>query len=86
LFELTSIARASTPTSSTPAGRAFATQIYGNLGAIFRMAAISSDFGSPHIRPSLPGLQSFNPTSGFNWYLFGRRRGPRRRRDIFLDG
>ena len=62
-------------------------QTYGNLGAIFRIGGeLKSDFGPPHIRPSLPGSQSFTPTSGFNWYLFAGAEGRAVARDIFLDG
>ena len=62
-------------------------QTYGNVGAIFRVGSnLNVDFGPPHIRPSLPGSATFNPTEGFNWYLFAGAEGRAVARDIFLDG
>lgn len=46
---------------------------------------LDSDFGPPHIRPSLPGSGYFVPRSEWAWYLFA---GVDRRfvgRNIFLD-
>jgi hypothetical protein len=45
-----------------------------------------TDFGPPHIRPSLPGSATFKPTDGFNWYLFVGAEARAVARDIFLDG
>ena len=62
-------------------------QTYGSIGAIFRIGGdLMADFGPPHIRPSLPGSGTFEPSAGFNWYLFGGVEGRAVARDIFLDG
>ena len=62
-------------------------QTYGSVGVIFRIGRdLMADFGPPHIRPSLPGSGTFDPGSGFNWYLFGGAEGRAVARDIFLDG
>jgi lipid A 3-O-deacylase len=62
-------------------------QTYGNIGLIVRIGGnLMTDFGPPHIRPSLPGSATFKPTDGFNWYLFAGAEARAVARDIFLDG
>jgi hypothetical protein len=62
-------------------------QTYGNLGVILRIGGnLMTDFGPPHIRPSLPGSATFKPTDGFNWYLFVGAEARAVAYDIFLDG
>lgn len=68
----------------------------GSLGNVFTYAAagltvrigpdLDEDFGSPRIRPSLPGGGFFRSKKGFNWYLFAGIEGRLILHNIFLDG
>ena len=68
----------------------------GSIGTVFTHAAsgftlrlgpnLQYDFGSPRIRPSLPGGGYFRPKKGFNWYLFSGLEGRAVLRNVFLDG
>lgn len=59
---------------------------YADAGFTFRLGTrLDSDFGPPHIRPSLPGSGYFMAGDEWTWYLFagvGRRLVER---NIFID-
>lgn len=58
-----------------------------NLGTTFRIGNdLTSDFGPPRIRPSLPGSSFFMPFEAFSWYLFAGVDGRAVAQNIFLDG
>jgi hypothetical protein len=68
----------------------------GSIGNVFTHAALGftirlgpdlqDDFGSPRIRPSLPGGGYLRRKKGFTWYLFTELEGRAVLRNIFLDG
>ena len=58
-----------------------------NVGVTVRLGQdLSVDFGPPHIRPHLSGLQSFDSARSFAWYLFARAAVRRLERKIFIAG
>ena len=58
-----------------------------NVGMTVRLGQdLSVDFGPPHIRPNLSGLESFDYARSFAWYLFAGAEGRLVARNIFLDG
>jgi len=68
----------------------------GSIGSVFTHAAsgftlrlgpdLQYDFGTPRIRPSLPGGGYFRRKKGFTWYLFTGLEGRAVLRNVFLDG
>ena len=61
---------------------------YANGGLTLRFGnAVSTDYGVPRIRPSLPGSAFFDPTTkGFAWYVFTGVDLRYVAYNIFLDG
>lgn len=60
---------------------------YGAGGLTLRFGKnLPSDYGSPRIRPSLPGSNFFVSDGSFGWYLFAGIEGRAIARNIFLDG
>jgi lipid A 3-O-deacylase len=61
---------------------------YANGGLTLRLGnAVSTDYGVPRIRPSLPGSAFFDPTSdGLRWYVFAGVDLRGVAHNIFLDG
>lgn len=60
---------------------------YVTAGAVVRLGqGLTSDYGPPLIRPSLPGSGFFEAGQGFAWYLFAGVSGRLVAHDIFLDG
>lgn len=58
-----------------------------NVGATFRVGQLLDlDYGPPHIRPSLSGLEAVRDDNRFGWYLFAGGEGRGVLRNIFLDG
>ena len=59
-----------------------------NVGSTVRLGqGLHVDYGPPHIRPSLSGLDAVEPTGGrFAWYLFAGAEGRAVFHNIFLDG
>lgn len=61
--------------------------IYGAGGVTLRFGQdLTSDYGAPRIRPSLPGSTYFSSNDGFGWYLFAGAEGRAIARNMFLDG
>ena len=61
--------------------------IHATGGATFRLGDdLRNDFGTPKIRPNLPGTDFFEPDDGFGWYIFAGGEGRAVARNIFLDG
>jgi hypothetical protein len=59
---------------------------YANAGFTVRFGNdLDSDFGPPHIRPSLPGSGYFVPHDKWAWYLFAGVDGRLVERNIFID-
>ncbi len=59
----------------------------GNAGAIFRVGqGLELDFGPPHIRPTLSGLEAVGERNRFGWYVFLGGEARAVLRNIFLDG
>ncbi|NKB59848.1 MAG: DUF2219 family protein [Alphaproteobacteria bacterium] len=58
-----------------------------NVGATFRIGQfLDFDYGPPHIRPSLSGLEAVKGGKEFGWYLFAGGEGRAVLHNIFLDG
>jgi lipid A 3-O-deacylase len=58
-----------------------------SVGATFRLGYdLPADYGSPRIRPSLPGSDFFIPAENAGGYLFATVGGRAVARNIFLDG
>jgi len=60
---------------------------YAGLGATLRIGEdLRRDFGTPRIRPSLPGSEAFTADTGFGWYLFAGAGVMAVAYNVFLDG
>lgn len=60
---------------------------YGSAGFTLRCGSgLGRDFGTPCVRPSLPGGCYFRPGEGLSWYLFAGVEGRAVLWNIFLDG
>ncbi len=58
-----------------------------NAGAIFRVGqGLELDFGPPHIRPTLSGLEAVGKQNRLAWYVFAGGESRLVLRNIFLDG
>lgn len=61
--------------------------VSANLGLTIRVGrGLKMDFGPPHIRPTLSGLEAVKPDRDFSWYFFATGEGRAVAHDIFLDG
>lgn len=68
----------------------------GSIGNVFTLANIGAtvrfgkdlhvDYGPPHIRPTLSGLEAVDTARRFAWYVFAGIEGSAVLRNIFLDG
>lgn len=68
----------------------------GSVGNVFTLAnaggtlrfgqGLDLDFGPPHIRPTLSGLEAVGSGNRFGWYLFAGAEGRAVLHNIFLDG
>lgn len=68
----------------------------GSVGNVFTLAntggtlrfgqGLDLDFGPPHIRPTLSGLEAVGAGNRFGWYLFAGAEGRAVLHNIFLDG
>lgn len=73
-----------TPHAGAGLGNVF---IQGATGATLRIGSdLPADYGTPRIRPSLPGSEFFVPTRRFSGYLFAGLEARAVARNIFLDG
>lgn len=58
-----------------------------NAGLTLRLGqGLRRDWGPPHIRPTMSGLDAISGDDGFAWYLFGSAEARAVAWDIFLDG
>ncbi len=58
-----------------------------NAGGVLRFGqGLELDFGPPHIRPTLSGLEAVGESDRFGWYLFAGAEARAVLRNIFLDG
>jgi lipid A 3-O-deacylase len=70
--------------------------IGGSVGNVFTLAnaggtlrfgqGLNLDFGPPHIRPTLSGLEAVGTDNRFGWYLFAGAEARAVLHNIFLDG
>ena len=60
---------------------------FGKLGFTFRLGSdLTTDFGPPRIRPSMPGSGFYKTGERLAWYIFAGAEGRLVARNIFLDG
>lgn len=61
--------------------------VLANVGGVVRFGkGLDLDFGPPHIRPTLSGLEAVGDGDRFGWYLFAGAEARAVGRNIFLDG
>ena len=59
----------------------------GNVGTTVRLGQdLALDYGPPHIRPTLSGLEAVDAHGRLGWYIFAGAEGSAVLRNIFLDG